>query len=61
MSFNNSELDFDEVNNLDHSTERKETVGQEGNSSSNISPEGEHITVIEVVESEQITKAIHSQ
>ena len=44
MSSNNSEQDFDEVNNSDHSTEREGTAGQEGNSSSEFSPEDEAIS-----------------
>ena len=44
MSSNNSEQDFDEVSNQDHSTDRKETAGQEGNGSTEFSPEGENIT-----------------
>ena len=45
MSSNNSEQDFDEVNNSDHSTEREETAGQNGNSSTRFSPEGEAISL----------------
>ena len=44
MSSNNSEQDFDEVNNSDHSTEREGTAGQDGNSSTDVSPGGEHIS-----------------
>ena len=44
MSSTNSELDFDEVNNSDHSTEREGTAGQKGDSSTDVSPEGEHIS-----------------
>ena len=46
MSSNNSEQDFDEVNNSDHSTEREGTAGQDGNSSTDVSPGGEHISYI---------------
>ena len=44
MSSNNSEQDFDEVNNSDHSTEREGTAGQKGNDSQDGSPEGDHIS-----------------
>ena len=44
MSSNNSEQDFDEVNNSDHSTEREGTAGQNGNSSTRFSHEGENIS-----------------
>ena len=44
MSSNNSEQDFDDVSNQDHSTERRETAGQDGNSSTEFSPEGEAIS-----------------
>ena len=44
MSSNNSEQDFDEVNNSDHSTEREGTAGQKGDSSQDGSPEGERIS-----------------
>ena len=45
MSSNNSEQDFDEVNNSDHSTEREGTAGQNGNSSTRFSHEGENISL----------------
>ena len=44
MSSNNSEQDIDDVSNQDHSTDRKGTAGQEGNSSTEFSPEGENIS-----------------
>ncbi len=45
MSSVKSDSDFDEVNNVDNITEIQETVGQEGNGSTELSPEGETITI----------------
>ena len=44
MSSVKSDSDFDEVNNVDNITEILETVGQEGNGSTELSPEGETIS-----------------
>ena len=58
MSSVDSKNDYEDVNKVEQGILNQETVGQEGNSSSDISPEGENFsTISEAVTRRKMQKA----